>query len=327
MPISSCGAASGEELGAGASAQCPVTYSSSSTLPHTISAQYLGDSNFTGSTSTLPLTQVVDQALTSTSLSSSPTSAVVGESVTYTASVAVTSPGAGTPTGAVEFLDAGSAISSCGGVKGEPLGGGGNAVCTITYGAVAAHPITATYLGDINFASSTTSPALSEPVGQAATTTSLASSVSPSVVGQSVTYTASVSVNAPGAGSPTGSVAFYDGGSPISCASTATETLSAGSASCTVTYAASGPHTISATYSGDSNFAGSNTSPLTQTVDQAATTTSLASSVTPSVVGQSVTYKASVSVNAPGAGSPTGNVEFLDTGTAISGCGGRVVSR
>ena len=58
------------------------------------------------------------------------------------------------------------------------------------------HSITAAYGGDVNFTTST-STALSQTVNQDSTTTSVASSTNPSVYGQSVTFTATVSANAP----------------------------------------------------------------------------------------------------------------------------------
>jgi hypothetical protein len=54
---------------------------------------------------------------------------------------------------------------------------------------------------------------------------------------------------------PTGSVEFLDGGTPIGpCAS---QPLSGGAATCTVSYHLAGAHQITARYSGDTNFSGS----------------------------------------------------------------------
>src|SRR6202011_5042578 len=106
-----------------------------------------------------------------------------------------------------------------------------------------------------------------------ATTTALSSSVNPSVAGQSVTFTATVTANAPGAGTPTGTVTFQDGG--VNIAGCVNQALVAGSATCGVTYAGVGSHTITALYSGDASFSASTSAPLTQTVNQAATTTVL----------------------------------------------------
>ena len=59
--------------------------------------------------------------------------------------------------------------------------------------------------------------------------------------------------------------------------------------------------TIKASYSGDTNFKTSSGT-LTQTVDADSTTTAVVSSANPSVFGQSVTFTATVTANAPGAG-------------------------
>jgi hypothetical protein len=88
-----------------------------------------------------------------------------------------------------------------------------------------------------------------------------------------VTYTATVTPTNTGASQPSGTIAFSDGGSPITgCAA---RPLTAGSpsptATCTITYPAAGSHTITATYTGDPNFTGSTSSEATVSV-QASTT-------------------------------------------------------
>ncbi|HEX5234993.1 MAG TPA: Ig-like domain repeat protein [Silvibacterium sp.] len=103
-------------------------------------------------------------------------------------------------------------------------------------------------------------------VNKADTSTSVISSLNPSTFGQSVTFTASVSVVAPAAGNPTGTVQFEDNNSLIG----APTSLSGGSANLTISNLQAGPHSISALYSGDANFNGSSvTSPLPQTVSKA----------------------------------------------------------
>ena len=91
------------------------------------------------------------------------------------------------------------------------------------------------------------------------------------------------------------------------CGSTTlgTGTLSGGVASFTTTSPlAAGNDTIKASYGGDTNFKTSSGT-LTQTVNQDSTTTSVVSSANPSVYGQSVTFTATVTANAPGSGTPT----------------------
>ena len=88
------------------------------------------------------------------------------------------------------------------------------------------------------------------------TTTTVTTSQSPSVYGQPVTFSASVS-----GGSPTGTVSFSDGSTTIG-----TGVLQSGLATLTTTTLAPGSHSIAATYGGDAANAGSQSATLTQHV-------------------------------------------------------------
>jgi len=92
-----------------------------------------------------------------------------------------------------------------------------------------------------------------------ATTTTVASSANPSVQGQTVTYTATVS---PAGG---GSVTFDDGGTPVTGCK-ALSLNSSGQATCQVTYGTTGSHAITAVYSGNAAAAGSTSAVLAQSV-------------------------------------------------------------
>src|SRR5207253_7996640 len=76
-------------------------------------------------------------------------------------------------------------------------------------------------------------------------------------------------------------------------------------------------HTTTAESAGHPIFTASTSANLTQTVNQAGTTTAVSSSVNPSVFGQSVTFTATVSAVAPGAGTATGTVTFKDGATTL----------
>jgi N-acetylneuraminic acid mutarotase len=152
----------------------------------------------------------------------------------------------------------------------------------------------------------------SQIVTQASTTTSVTSSANPSVSGQSVNFTATVSAVAPGSGTPSGTVTFKDGSTTLG-----TGTLSGGTATFATSSLAVASHSITTVYGGDTNFTASTSSTLTQTVNKASTTTSVASSVNPSVFGQSVTFTATVAVVSPGAGAPFGAVTFTDGATTL----------
>ena len=230
-----------------------------------------------------------------------PDPSVVGQSVTFTATVAPVAPGAGTPTGSVVF-DFGD-----GNVSGPIALVGGVATTTHAYTTTTGSPftLTATYSGSSNFSGSVGGG--THTVNQALTTTTLTDVPDPSVVGQSVTFTATVAPVAPGAGTPTGSVVFDFGDGNVS----GPIALVGGVATTTHAYTTTtgSPFTLTATYSGSSNFSGS-VGGGTHTVGQALTTTTLADVPDPSVVGQSVTFTATVAPVAPGAGTPTGSVVF-----------------
>src|SRR5262249_48902851 len=129
-------------------------------------------------------------------------------------------------------------------------------------------------------------------------------------------YTATVSPAPDG-----GTVAFTEGGTAvIRCGTTAVS--SSGTATCQVSYASAGSHSITAAYSGDAAFPASSSDSLTQTVNKAATTTAATTAgspppAPPATTRQPVTFTATVSAKAPGGGTPTGQVTFADGGTTL----------
>src|SRR5206468_3864046 len=145
-----------------------------------------------------------------------------------------------------------------------------------------------------------------------ATSTVLNSSPNPSVFGQAVTLTATVTAVAPAAGVPTGTVTFMDGATVLG-----TATLTNGSASLVTSTLTTGNHSLTTVYSGSANFNAS-TSPAVNQVVNSQTTTSLTAPPNPSVFGQAVTLTAVVSPVAPGTGVPTGTVTFRDGATVLA---------
>ena len=79
---------------------------------------------------------------------------------------------------------------------------GGSGSCSLTLHMAGAKVLTGTYSGDGNFNGSADTE--SHQVDKADTSTSLSSSANPSKFGQSVTFTATVSVTSPGSGTATG---------------------------------------------------------------------------------------------------------------------------
>jgi hypothetical protein len=286
-----------------ASGVATLTTSTFAVASHSITASYSGNSAFNASTSSA-LTETVAKDATTGTVNSSFSPSVFGQSVTFSATIAASTPGAGMPTGTVQFkvdgANFGSAVSLSGAI----------ASVVISSLAVGSHSISAVYGGDGNFTTSTAS--VTQSVSKAATTTVITSSAGASQVGQPVTFTAKVSPVAPGAGTETGSVQFViDGanfGSPVA--------LSSGVAtSAAITTLAAGSHAVVAIYSGDASFTASTSSAFTQTVGANATTTSVASSANPAVFGQSLMLTATVL--APSGGTPTGTVTFKDGSTTL----------
>ena len=95
------------------------------------------------------------------------------------------------------------------------------------------------------------------------------------VVGAPVTYTARVAPQAPGTGTPTGKVSFSDShGAIAGCAEAKLNEGSPDTATCVTTHEApAGSDEVTATYSGDSNYAGSSGT-TSETVDEAPAITS-----------------------------------------------------
>jgi len=142
-----------------------------------------------------------------------------------------------------------------------------------------------------------------------ATATTLSSSRNPSAHGQAVTFTAVVtSSDGP---PPDGETVIFKKGATV----LGTGALSSGSAGFTTSTLRVGTTIITAVYDGDSNFGGSTSNVVKQVVNKATTTTALTSSLNPSNVGQSITFRASVAPQF--SGTVTGNVTFYDGTTAL----------
>ena len=272
---------------------------------HAITAQYLGDGNFSGSTSTV-VSQTVSKDGSTAAITSSASPSVLNQSVSFTVTVSTAAPGSGTPTGTVQFSIDGSKFGSA-----VALAGGSATSGSISRLKLGNHTVTASYSGDGNFTAST-APSFTQVVSKDNTTTKLVVTVNPSVYGQSISFTASVAAVAPGTGTPTGSVTFSNGSTTLK-----TITLTAGAATYTTTKLVTGQHAITAAYNSSSTFAISTSAALTQTINQDHTSTVVTASADPSVYGQSVTFKATVSAAAPGSGTPTGSVTFMDGSTAL----------
>jgi hypothetical protein len=227
---------------------------------------------------------------------------VFGQSVKFTATV---SSGSGIPPGTVVFFDGSTSLGSA------TLVNGHGSIFTSVLQA-GSDSITAVYQGSLKFNSSVSAP-FQQVVNPATTTTSLASSLNPALITELVTYTATVASQYGGAA--TGTVMFQDGGSTV-----ATVTMVGGQAAYTTKYTTPATHTITATYSGDTNNAGSVSSALVEQVNRGVPTkTVLVTSGSPSFVGNPVTFTATVT---PSHGTiPDGELVTFFDGTVAIGTG------
>ncbi len=174
----------------------------------------------------------------------------------------------------------------------------------------------------------TTTSVTATVVPAVTTMTSVSAAPSAPVTDQPVTLTATVT---PASSSPTGTVEFYDGGTPISgCTNqpVAQTGPSLYTATCTAAFpAAASPLSLTATFtSTNPAVAGSTSTAASLSVLPATTTVGLQTSSSAPLVGQTVTYTATVVPAVSGSVAPTGTVEFLDGGSAIGGCGAQPVT-
>ncbi|WP_413809541.1 beta strand repeat-containing protein [Streptomyces sp. OE57] len=244
-----------------ATGQACVTTSAIPVGTHAVTATYAGNTGVAGSSASGSIT--VGQAASTTALTITPASPVCGQPVTLCAQVTTTSPGTCAPTGTVTFTIAGGPTLI------GTLNATGQACVTTSAIPVGTHAVTATYAGNTGVAGSSASGSVT--VVQATTTTVLTSSPNPSTPGQNVTFTATVTAVPPATGTPTGTVTFVISGGP-----TLIGTLNgAGQATVNTSTLTTGAHTVTATYGGDTCFAGSTSPTITQNVAVAPTGTTV----------------------------------------------------
>ena len=224
---------------------------------HAMTAVYSGSGNFAGSGSApVSVTVKSPQASTFTFIIGWTNPAAAGQAVVISAAVLPLAGGGGTPTGAVIFVVGAGLLGTV------PLV---NGLATITTAmAPGTHVITAYYLGSSSFAASSAPPALQTVYTgvRPASTTTIVSGSNPSLPGQPVPITATVTSTG---AAPLGNVYFFSDGVYIGAAAVAPVGGSY-KASLTATALSTGMHVISAMYLGPATTATSNSVPILQTV-------------------------------------------------------------
>lgn len=289
-PVSTCTAqpVTVATSGGATTAAATCVLSSLSTGTHTLTASYpTGDANYSAATSA-PFSQTVSLNTTSVSVIAAGAS-TVNASLKFTAVVTDTSGTSVPANGTVAFTSDSVAIPGCGAVALVAGSGNAQASCSTSTLTKGSHNIVATYSGDsTTFAGS--SGSLSQAVNAGTSTIALVSSPNPSIALNPNGYNDQVGLTAtvgPTNGVPlSGSVTFTDNGGAIpECQAAVAVNPATGVASCITSSLTFGSHTISATYSGDSNFNSSSAS-ITQAVQDYSLAASPTSTVT---VGQRLT--------------------------------------
>jgi len=224
-----------------------------------------------------------------------PASSVVGQPYDVTFTVGAVAPASGTPSGTVTVSDGTGATCTTSAPSGS---------CALTSTTAGIKSVVATYVGDANFAAST-SKATSHQVIAAATTVMITNAPATAFFGQPITVQFTVTVNPPGAGTPVGTVTVTYGNSG-GC----TAPVTAGK--CSFTPTAAGTGSLQAVFTpSTADFVTDQSPTVSYTVNRATTTTAVSSSKNPADEGESVTFTAVVAV-ANGQGTPTGTVAFRD---------------
>ena len=216
--------------------------------PNTLS---ISSTATTGATGTTP---------TTTTLAIAPVAPAIGQAITFTATVSAspTAIAANPIAGSVNFYE-GTTLLGSGTIAPVTTAGVTTYVATLLYtfaGTTKAHTVTATYVGNTVYASSS-SAGLAISLAGAAATVVLTSNVTTTVSGVSVTLTVTVSGATTTGSGPTGTVSFYLTGATPALIGTATLTTTGSGVATAVLFTStlpSGSASIYATYNGDSNF-------------------------------------------------------------------------
>ena len=297
-----------------------------SSLPvgtYTITTSYSGDTNYAASTGNTVVVTVA-QSVASLNPSISSTSFTTGSTSTLT--VTVTLPGnAQLPTGSMFVATiAGLAGASYTGTFNVNTGGNTGTGSVIIPAPIAgSYTLQVTCAVNTNFACTPAALSISSTAttgttaGTTPTTTVLTYSPTAPVAGQALTLTATVSASSSAITSNpiSGSVIFYDGttqvGTGVITASGTTYT-----ATTTATLTGTSPHSLTATYGGNTIYAASTSTAVALSTGAASTSISLSANTSSVLAGVSVTFTAIVGGSTTAGVVPTGTVSFYLGGSS-----------
>ncbi len=244
---------------------------------------------------------ITQPSTSTTALTITPTTATPTTSIGFTATVTGNTAGA-TPTGTITLSNGATTLGTI-----TLAAGTGTFSSTLAAGT---YSVIATYSGDGTYnASATTAQTVTVLNTPSVVLTATPTSVT---TGTAVALSAKVSSSA---GTPTGTVIFFDGTSMLGSAP-----VTGGTATYSATSLAAGTHTLTAQYQGDTNF-----SPLTsnaQTVTVTAPVVAVADTLVVTSSALSAAAKAPVTFTATftytgTTATPSGSVTFLDGTTSL----------
>ena len=313
--------------------------------PYVITAQFLGNGDFTTSTTAKAVAVTVARASTSGQVTISQAVSTQGSPVSYSLLLSVPSAAAGivAPTGIVQFLATKNATSILLGTAVNLTAKGNStfvATCPVTsHLAAGIYTITARYSGNGNYLSSsaTTTQTVNKPTatsaagvvtsaevipvagpnGSTTVTLTLTPSQSTSTVGDATptTYMIDINVGTSGNPAPTGSTVITATGANTgdTFSTTLSSYLTADNVNYTATWTptnfAADTYTISAVFAGDSNYSAATSGSQTQTVTAGTVILNVTAPGNNSTVAYGVSQTYTATIGTTGA-APSGTTTF-----------------
>ena len=268
--------------------------------PHTVTATYAGDSDYSAATSNSVSITVGKDSSLAISFSPAPYSITYGSAVTFSSTI--TGITGLTPTGTVTFSVGSVAL----GTATLNANGAAQLVPSPANLPAGTDTITLSYSGDANYAAATSSGTLAVSKGQPSI--AITTSAATSTYGSPITLTATIAY--PGA-APTGQITLYDGATAITSLTPTNGVITYSDSTLSV-----GSHSIFARYAGDTNYGSAESAAKTVIINDLSAAISLTSSAASVVSGSAVTFTAALSSPVSGL-APTGTVTFLDGSTIL----------
>ncbi|HEY2859428.1 MAG TPA: Ig-like domain repeat protein [Terracidiphilus sp.] len=288
---------------------------------HNLQAVYVGDANYSNSTSSAVSLNAAANSV-SVTLTVSPTQANAtynpSAALTFAVAVASTSGGA-SPTGTVNFLDQATGANL--NASAATLSVSGKATVKVTGGLPqGGNGIVAQYSGDTSYPA-TDSQVLVVNMQPSTTTTTVTPSTTTPAAGVAFPVSVAVAVGTPAAGAtaPTGKVNLTLDGAAYASADVSTAS-GVTSASLNVTLPSGGSHNLQAVYAGDANYATSTSTSVSITAAKGATVTTLTATPATLTAGAPETFTATIAAASGVTGATntfTGTVTFFDGATQI----------